>query len=194
MSVAAIILAAGSSSRLGQPKQLLRLDGETLLARMIRLAKEAGAAPVIAVVGAHCNAICKAVDFGESTVIVNGEWEKGISTSIRAGLRALEQSAPDINAALLMTCDQPRLTTGHLRTLMEAFAEKADSAIVASAYGGIQGVPAIFPRVTFPTLSKLRGDKGARALLAQPPMPVISVPFEGGEIDIDLPRDIEQFG
>jgi molybdenum cofactor cytidylyltransferase len=192
MSVAAILLAAGSSSRLGQPKQLLRLHGETLLARMLRLAYEAGAAPVSVVVGAHRFALCRAVEFGAATVVVNDEWEQGISTSIRAGLRALEQSAASIEGALVMSCDQPRLTAGHLRILIKAFAENADSAIIASAYAGIRGVPAIFPRAAFPGLRKLHGDTGARAMLAESALPVIAFPFNGGEIDIDLPDDLAQ--
>lgn len=190
MSVAAILLAAGSSSRLGQPKQLLRLNGETLLARMLRLAKEAGATPVRVVVGAHRDSLCRAVDFGGATVVVNHDWEQGISTSIRAGLQGLEESAANIDGVLIMSCDQPRLTASHLRSLIEAFTEKADSTIIASAYGGIQGVPAVFPRAAFPGLRELRGDVGARAFLTKSLCKVIALPFEGGEIDIDLPADL----
>jgi molybdenum cofactor cytidylyltransferase len=70
--------------------------------------------------------------------------------------------------------------------------EQQDDAIVASAYGDVQGIPAIFPRIAFPGLLNLRGDTGARALIANAPCAVVSVPFEGGEIDIDLPQDLEQ--
>jgi CTP:molybdopterin cytidylyltransferase MocA len=190
MSIAAIVLAGGSSRRLGQPKQLLMQGGETLIERAIRLAMEAGAAPLLAVLGAHREVICAAVEFSHAIVVVNEEWERGLATSIHAGLRALDEMDAHIAGVLVMTCDQPRLTASHLRSLMNAFAEQPEPAIVASAYGGSQGVPAVFPRLAFPGLRKLEGDKGARVLLSQPPCPVIALPFDGGDLDIDLPSDL----
>ncbi len=190
MSVAAIVLAAGASRRLGQPKQLLMLNGETLLERALRLAKDAGAVPILAVLGANRDAVCAAVRFGDALVVVNENWEHGLATSIHAGLRALDACEAEISGALVMSCDQSRLTSEHLRALADTFAAQSAPTIVASAYAGVHGSPAIFPRLVFPHLRALRGDKGARALLAEPPCPVISVPFDGGEVDIDLPEDI----
>ncbi len=190
MPVAAIVLAAGASRRLGRPKQLLELDGETLLERAIRLAAEAGAAPVIAVLGAHFENICAAIQLAPAISVFNANWEQGIAGSIHTGLRALDTAAPDASAALMMNCDQPRLTTGHLRALLESFATQPTPAMVASAYAGVHGVPAIFPRAVFAHLLALRGDQGARVLLAQPPCPLVAVAFAGGEVDIDLPADL----
>jgi len=192
MSVAAIILAGGASRRLGQPKQLLQYRGETLLERAIHLANAAGAAPVLVVLGAHFEVISAALPFKEALPIHNDKWKQGLATSIHAGLRALDVCAPHALGALLMNCDQPRLTSEHLRALIEAFTAQAAAGIVASAYAGVRGVPAVFPRSVFPQLNALRGDKGARSLLAQPPCPLIALPFEGGEVDIDLPADLEQ--
>jgi molybdenum cofactor cytidylyltransferase len=195
MPVAAIVLAAGASRRLGQPKQLLMLGGETLIARAIRLAGEAGATPVIAVLGAHHERIAAAVNL-DGTInaipVVNGDWQQGIATSIQAGLRALEDVAPQASGALILGCDQPRLTVGHLRALLDAFAAQAASAIVASAYASVAGVPAVFPRAVFAELLALRGDRGARDLLMQSPYPSVELPFPGGEVDIDLPADLAQ--
>jgi molybdenum cofactor cytidylyltransferase len=194
MSVAAIIVAAGSSSRLGQPKQLVLIDGEPLLQRAVRCAPEAGAAPVFAVLGAHRELIEKAVDFGAATVVVNDDWEEGLASSIRAGVKAVQDDAPTAEGILLMTCDQPKVSTIHLHRLIQMSYAQSDPTAIASTYGGTRGIPAIFPRQAFRELLALRGDKGARALLAQPPWPVIGVPLEGGEIDIDRPEDLTQLG
>jgi CTP:molybdopterin cytidylyltransferase MocA len=194
MPVAALVLAAGASRRLGQPKQLLIHRGETLLARAVRLAAEAGAVPVIAVLGAHYESILAAVPFNKmknTFPVVNSAWEQGIATSIHAGLAALQDGAPQASGALILGCDQPRLTGEHLRAMLEAFATQATSAIVVSTYAGIQGIPAVFPCGVFAELRQLRGDQGARALFMQPTLPVIALPFPGGEVDIDLPADLD---
>jgi molybdenum cofactor cytidylyltransferase len=195
MSVGAIILAAGASSRLGQPKQLLMHGGETMIGRAIRLANEAGTAPVIAVLGAHHEIIAQALasDGPEGAIpVMNERWPEGIATSIHAGLRALEVAASEAAGAVILGCDQPRLTAEHLRALIEAFTGQAEPAIAASAYAGTLGVPAVFPREVFAELRLLEGDRGARVLLMKPPCRLVAVDFPGGEIDIDLPADLAQ--
>jgi len=189
-SVAAIVLAAGASRRLGQPKQLLMLDGETLLARSVRLASAAGAAPVLVVIGANAELIGAAVQLDGAVVVMNHEWEQGIASSIHAGVKALDVEAPNAPGVLILACDQPRLSSEHLRGLIEAFAAQGEASIVASTYAGGLGIPAVFPRETFPHLLALSGDKGARSLLMQPPCSLIAIPFEGGEVDIDQPVDL----
>lgn len=194
MPVAAIIVAAGSSSRLGQPKQLLMMDGEPMLQRVIRFALTAGVAPVLVVLGANQDAIRSSVDFGAAMVVDNADWKEGLASSIRAGLQALEKVASSDSGVLLMGCDQPRVTAPHLRQLIETFAAQASSTVIASAYAGVQGIPAVFPREAVPDLLALRGDRGARALLGQPPWPLVSLPLDGGEIDIDRPEDLANLG
>jgi CTP:molybdopterin cytidylyltransferase MocA len=195
MQIGAIILAAGASSRLGQPKQLLVHGTETMIGRVIRLANEAGASPVIAVLGAHHERIAQAVPIDGACgaiPVINDRWEEGIATSIHAGLRALDLVAPENAGAMILGCDQPRLTADHLRALIVAFSEQVEPAIAASAYAGTVGIPAVFPREVFAELRMLRGDKGARVLLMKPQCPLVAVEFPGGEIDIDVPADLAQ--
>jgi molybdenum cofactor cytidylyltransferase len=190
MRVAAIILAAGESRRLGRPKQLLRWNGETLLNRVIRLAAEVGAEPVIAVLGAGFSAIHASIESRSVIAVHNDQWRQGMGRSIEAGMRALEVCAPDAEGVLLMGCDQPRLTADHLRGLMEAAASHGTETIAASEYAGVYGVPAVFPRQAFADLRALRGEKGARAVIERAPCPVHAVPFAGGDVDIDRPEDL----
>jgi molybdenum cofactor cytidylyltransferase len=191
-SVAAIVLAAGASRRLGQPKQLLMRGGETLLARSIRLACEAGARPVLVVLGALHERIRATVALDDVIWVVNENWEQGIASSIHAGVNALDGVGSTVSGVLILSCDQPRLTAAHLRALTESFTAQDEPSIVVSEYVGAHGIPAIFPRSAFPDLLVLSGDKGARALLAQPPCPLIALPFEGGEVDIDQPADLAE--
>ncbi len=117
--VPAIVLAAGASQRLGQPKQLLVYHGEFLIERAIRLANEAGASPVIAVLGAHYEIICASIAMNDAILAINDKWVEGIASSIHAGLRTLDAVAGGASGVLILSCDQPRLTAGHLRGLIE---------------------------------------------------------------------------
>ena len=137
--LAAIILAAGASRRLGQPKQLVRLGEETLLERAIRVAAEAGCAPVIVVLGASSAQILAQSSLAPAIIVLNSAWEEGMASSIRLGIGSL---APGTTAALLMTCDQPAVTAAHLRRL----ALEAPEEPVASAYSERRGVPGVSSR------------------------------------------------
>lgn len=192
MSIAAIILAAGGSRRLGQPKQLLICEGETLLNRAIRLAFEAGASPVLAVLGAEFEHILRSIHATKAIPVHNDQWRQGMGRSIEAGMRALSVCAQDADGVLLMGCDQPRLTVDHLRSLINTFVSRGGPAIVASLYAGVQAVPAVFPGETFAALRALRGDKGARSIIERAPVPVVQVEFARGEVDIDTPEDLAQ--
>jgi len=192
MSIAAMILAAGGSRRLGQSKQLLSYQGETLLNRAVRIASEAGATPVMVVLGAQFAAIRASIPSGSAVVVHNDRWRQGMGRSVEAGMRARAVCAPDAEGVLLMGCDQPRLTADQLRALIKAFAAHESPAIAASRYAGITGVPAVFPREAFAELRALHGDKGARSIIERAQVPVETVEFEGGEVDIDAPEDLAQ--
>jgi CTP:molybdopterin cytidylyltransferase MocA len=190
MAVAAIILAAGESRRLGRPKQLLTHGGETLLNRAIRLAAEAAASPVLAILGAQFQMIRASIQSPSAIPVHNDHWRQGMGSSIEAGMRALHVCAPDAEGVVLMGCDQPRLSADHLRSLVSAFAAGDSRVIAASSYSGVRGVPAVFPRAAFADLRALRGDMGARPVIERAPCAVALVEFAGGEVDIDLPRDL----
>jgi molybdenum cofactor cytidylyltransferase len=193
MSVPAIILAAGASRRLGHPKQLVRVGGETLLGRTIRLTREAGASPIFVVLGAHRESIEAEVDLTGVQPVMNPDWERGIASSIHAGLGAVNGVIPDAAGVLLLVCDQPRLTAGHLRKLMAAFDGAEQTSIAASVYAGVAGIPAIFPAEQFDALLGLRGDAGARHLLRNPGCRLLTFAFDGGEVDVDTPADLDAF-
>lgn len=186
----AIVLAAGASRRLGEPKQLLTIDGENLLSRAIRLAFLAGASPVFAVLGAHYDRVRKLIGSAQAIPVLNESWNEGIASSIQAGLRALDEMLPKSAGVLILACDQPKLTDLHLLNLLETFSAQPSPVIVASAYAGALGVPAAFPRLAFPHLFALAGDKGARTLLLHPPCPLVALEFAGGDVDIDSPNDL----
>lgn len=191
MSIAAILLAAGASQRLGQPKQLLSLHGETLLARTLRLAREAELNPVVVVLGAYAHDLRAEAERQGASVVVNAAWSAGISTSIGTGLQAIAETAKETQGAMMLVCDQPFLTADHLRTLVAAFLEPPEPKIVASFYAGVRGIPALFPAAAFPELAALRGDKGARNLLRAASFPVVEIPFPAGAIDIDTVDDLK---
>jgi molybdenum cofactor cytidylyltransferase len=190
MSVAAILLAAGASRRLGRPKQLLLVNGETLLARNVRIARAAGVSPVFVVLGAERNRIHAAIEVSGAIAVENPHWQSGLASSICEGVAAVEARLPMSDGVLLMNCDQPRLDTPHLSALLSAFESTGREAIAASSYAGTSGVPAVFPARFFAQLKALAGDKGARTLFAQNSDALVTVPFEGGEIDIDTPEDL----
>jgi molybdenum cofactor cytidylyltransferase len=201
-NIGAVILAAGGSSRFGKPKQLLNLRGETLVGRAVRAAAAAGCEPILVVVGENREAIKLAVDIRDSrissfsgleraarpTIVENGEWQRGVGTSIRRGL---EQLPNFIEAAVLLTCDQPYLDASIVRQLIAAFAETGKP-IVASRYADTLGIPALFHRSCFAALLALPDDSGAKSLIASRPNDIADIPFEKGAIDIDTPADFQR--
>ncbi len=183
--IAAIILAGGASKRLGEPKQLVQLDGETLLDRAVRVAREAGCVPVLVVLGAEAERVRAGCTLKGAEVLVNQSWSEGLASSIRAGLGAVgdgERSKDGVSGVLLLTCDQPAVTAGHLRSLA------ATGEVTASEYAGRRGVPAYFPTEWFGRLAELRGDVGARELVRG----TRAIELERGELDIDSPETLAE--
>lgn len=176
MRTAAVVLAAGASTRFGSPKQLARLDGETLLERAVRVAREAGCSPVVVVLGASAAQIQTECSLSDAHVVVNDDWATGMGGSIACGVRALHE----VDGCVVMTCDMPAVTSAHLQRLATS------GGLAASAYAGRRGVPAYFPAAMFDELLKLHGDAGARELLHA----AKSLELTGGELDIDTPEDL----
>jgi molybdenum cofactor cytidylyltransferase len=176
--IAAVVLAAGASRRLGSPKQLVMLGDETLLERAVRVAREAGCSPVIVVLGAEFERILANCRLGDAVPVIHDKWEEGMGSSIRLGMQACEAAA----GVVVMTCDQPAVTVEHLRSLMRG------PDVRASSYAGRQGIPAFFPARYFEELKALSGDVGARGLLRS----AESVELEGGELDVDTVEDLKR--
>ena len=221
--VAGVVLAAGSSSRLGTPKQLLRYRGETLLHRTVRLALAAGLDPVHVVLGCSAPVVGTALeDLGSRvTTVINPHWQTGMGSSLARGIASLpgagagtgpvadtdacpesvsgadaQSSAkpvsrtsahPTLGAVLVLVTDQPRVSHALLAEIAAAF-RTGGAPLVASRYaGGAVGVPALFARRYFPELTRLTGDRGARALFTRYRDDLTTVAFPEGDLDIDTP-------
>lgn len=187
-NVAAVILAAGGSSRFGRAKQLLKFRGETLVQRAVRAAGEGGCDPVIVVVGKLGDAIQRELRSTATIVVENPEWQRGLGTSIRRGLQELGDS---IDAVVILTCDQPLVDDSVIAELIAAH-DKTRKPIIASRYADTLGVPVLFDRSCFADLLALPDDSGAKTLLTSRPNDVAAVTFEQGAIDIDTPEDFER--
>lgn len=183
-----VVLAAGKSLRLGQPKQLLVLDGEPLVRRAARAAVEAGLWPVVVVVGDHADEVRGALAGLPVATVANAQYASGMASSLRRGLARLAECAPDAAGVVVLTCDQPRVTARHVEALAAA-SRQGGKPIAASSYAGALGVPALFAAAVFPELHALEGDQGARGVIGRDPARVCAVPLEGGELDVDTPED-----
>ncbi|MBC3541597.1 NTP transferase domain-containing protein [Rufibacter sediminis] len=184
-----ILLAAGSSSRLGHAKQQVYFQGQTLLQRALHAAVASQGNPVIVVLGANAEAILPQVETTPAEIVLNEAWAEGMASSIRAGLTHLQKTASACTAALFMLCDQPYVTADLLNQLIQAHGAE-DQHMVACAYEDTLGAPVLFPRKFFPALLQLQGQEGAKKLLSRFPEEVISIPFPAGAIDIDTPADV----
>jgi molybdenum cofactor cytidylyltransferase len=183
----AVVLAAGSSSRLGAPKQLLKDGHETLVHRSVRAAQEGGCAPVVVVAGESYDGVASAVADLDSLVIRNRDWADGIGSSIRVGIKQLTMR--DIEAVVFLACDQPAVDGSVVGALI-AEHEKSGCPIVASHYADTLGIPALFHRSLFSELASLPDEHGAKMLIQKNPARVAAVNFPGGVFDLDTPEDV----
>jgi molybdenum cofactor cytidylyltransferase len=181
-----IVLAAGASTRLGQPKQLVRLGGRPVLHRVVGEAVAVGGSSVTVVLGAHARELSRLLQNSPASVIVNRHWEEGMAASIRCGLAAAPASA---EAVLILLGDQVAVSAEDLRRLIAAWGGH-DTIIAASVYGGTLGVPAIFPRFCWRELAELRGDCGARAVIQRHAARLVHVPMPSASVDLDTPQDL----
>lgn len=187
--VAAVVLAAGSSSRLGRPKQLLEWEGSPLLFHLTLQAILSKAQRTMVVLGYEIGRLAQILIGLDALVIENPNWREGVSSSIR---RAVEVANSErIDGLLFMTSDQPLVTTDTLNRLLEA-CDRSGKTIAASQYDDTLGVPALFLRPHFPELLELTGDRGAQRIIARHPAQVEAVPFPGGAVDIDTAEDLRQ--
>ena len=186
--IAAVVLAAGGSARLGRPKQLVPIDGEPLVHRAARAALDAGCRPVAVVLGAESGSVGAAVADLPVLPVRNPDWADGVGSSIACGMRAAAAHRPA--GCIVLPCDQPRLTACVLAGLIERF-RRRDAQAVACAYGGTVGAPVLFAPALFDRLAGLTGDSGAKRVL-RGCAPLAVVDFPGGELDIDTEADLQR--
>src|SRR4051812_8917071 len=184
-----IILAAGASGRLGQPKQNLNYNGKTLLQRSIDEALVTGCAPVIVVLGANKEIIEPTIAGRQVDIVYNDNWQEGMSSSIRTGIMHLQTTHPKISSAVLMLCDQPFVTADLLKQLVGINSPKG---IAACAYSTAIGPPVLFDSSYFADLLLLKGNEGAKQLMLKNEAYIVTVPFAAGSIDIDTMDDFER--
>jgi CTP:molybdopterin cytidylyltransferase MocA len=182
----ALVLAAGSASRFGSPKQLVRIGGQPMLHRAVSQATEVVGHAVTVVLGAYADQLAPLLKHTSASVLINRHWEEGIASSLRAGIANLPGSCDGV---LIVLADQVSVTTFDLKRLATAWKRQPEW-LIAATYDGHVGVPAIFPRTTFSAFSDLRGDTGARAILSRHVDRCLRVPMPNAAIDIDRPEDL----
>ncbi|HEX8492226.1 MAG TPA: nucleotidyltransferase family protein [Pyrinomonadaceae bacterium] len=191
VGVGAVILAAGSSSRMGSPKQTLQFKGESLLRRAAQAAISAGCYPVIVVTGAHSDLSRRELEGLDVREVLNTSWETGMASSVRAGIEGLISTDRDADAAVLLLCDQPHVTANVINGLVAAY-RSTGSPLIASTYGGTFGVPALFSRALFAELTRLKGMSGAKEIIRRHTQEAHFLPFPCGEVDVDTPDDFSR--
>jgi molybdenum cofactor cytidylyltransferase len=191
MRLAAVVLAAGGSTRFGKPKQFALFQGETFIARMVTAAIEAGCARVVVVTGEDSTQVSLELSGLAVSIAMNPNWQSGLGSSIAVGIRHAMDLTPDLEAVVLLTCDQPFVTVAVLAQLIQ-LRLTSGKPIIASAYAETIGIPALFDRSCFPDLLRLKGDSGAKGIILTRPQDVASFDFPAGEIDIDTAADYEK--
>jgi molybdenum cofactor cytidylyltransferase len=184
-----ILVAAGASRRMGKPKQGLLFNGKTL----VRIASETALGTgcrLIVVTGASAGLVEKNLDGLDLRLVYNPEWESGMASSIRTGIEQLQDLPGEWRGAMMILCDQPFITSGHLLELIRTKEENA-ALIVASEYNGTLGSPVLFDATLFGELLLLSGDSGGKSILKKYAEDVFSVPFPEGAYDVDTEKDYE---
>ena len=177
----AVVLAAGESRRLGEPKQLVRWRDSTLIVHAVRAAQAVCGPNVVVVTGAHREKIERELEPLAVTTTFNPRWADGLATSLRAGIEALPSAC---EAALLLTCDQPLVTGAALDSLVDRWRTHPERA-VASSYSDTVGVPAVLPARLFGALGAITGDRGARVVLRAEGERLEVVPVAEAALDVD---------
>jgi molybdenum cofactor cytidylyltransferase len=186
--VAGVVLAAGRSTRMGQNKLLLEIDGEPLLARAVRCASDAGLDPVVVVVGHEADRVTQSLASRSCTVVLNPAYEAGPYTSLAAGFRAV---GDDVDAAVVVLPDMPLVTAGMIVALRERY-RASGAGIVVSDYDGVEAPPTLYDRALFEELRAAERGCGRR-IVARHREQVVSVAWPADALtDLDRPEDIDR--
>jgi molybdenum cofactor cytidylyltransferase len=188
MRTAGVVLAAGASVRMGTPKQLLPLDGGTLLGTVLAAARGARLDEVVLVLGAEAERILAAVDTRGVRVVVAAEHAEGMGASLRTGVAAL---GPQVERVAILLGDQPRVGAALVDAVLARHLESGLPAAAVSAAGLVQP-PVVADRRLWPQLLAARGDRGLRDVLRAAPGSVATLSVGGTAVDIDTPDDYQR--
>jgi molybdenum cofactor cytidylyltransferase len=189
-NISLIFLAAGESSRLGTPKQLLMYKDKTLMQHTIDKTLSLGMDTFI-VLGAYGDEILKQLNTFDARIVVNEQWDEGLASSIRKGLEHALTSNPETEAVILVLCDQPFLSAEILQQIIGKYHDTG-LPIIHCQYGEASGPPTLFHRSMFPYLMELKGSQGAKKVVDKFPDQVALIDFPQGALDIDTPEDYQQ--
>jgi CTP:molybdopterin cytidylyltransferase MocA/alpha-beta hydrolase superfamily lysophospholipase len=189
--IAAVILAAGGSTRFGSPKQLAEFRGENMVRRAVRSARDAGIKQTIVVAGDQAHAIEQHTSgIDGARVVVNENWKNGQASSLRRGIETAISLRAD--AVLIMLADQPLVDAGCIRKLINGFDDGHQ--VIASEHSGTIGAPAIFSAKYFGDLLLLTGDEGAGKWLRANRDKVATIEVPEAATDVDTPADLPKHG
>lgn len=186
---AIIILAAGASSRLGRPKQLLSFQHQTLISRLVAEAKKV-TQTVVVVTGAAHRQIKEELQGVGVAVVENKDWAQGMGSSIKAGMHEIKSLEGNVQAVILAVCDQPFVSAALFLQIHELH-KSSGKKIVACSYADSVGTPVLFEQPFFDALLQLEGSAGAKKLVQQHAGDVALLPFPQGAIDIDTQADYD---
>ena len=185
-----VLLAAGASRRLGEPKQLVRLDGETLIRHSAQKLIEIGAVEIVVVTGYESDNCLKELSDMPVRVVFNADWKDGMGSSLAAGVNHLSVPAAGV---LVLLCDQWKVSRSDLRSLVDHWLTDI-SQVICAQWGSQRGIefgpPVIFPKSLFSELQKLNGDRGARPIIEKNRSGVTFVTTENAAFDLDKPADL----
>lgn len=191
--IAAIVLAAGGSVRMGRPKQLLTFQGRTLVRCAVEAVRDAGCDPVLTVVGSSAPAMIAELAGSVTQWILNDSWKNGIGTSIRAGVAELLRRRRPPDAAVIHLCDQPLVDSRAIAGLIEAHA-RSRLPVCVSTYLDTMGPPIVVSAALFDELVHLPDNQGAKAIWTAHPEWVSRFPCPAAATDLDTPADVERLG
>lgn len=191
--IGGILLAAGGSTRMGRPKQLIEFEGTTLIRRAATNLANSACEVSVVVLGSDADACGPELSGININIAFNPKWASGMGSSLKTGLRRLIEIESEISAVVVTLCDQPYITAEIIDHLMTEFC-RIRPLIVASEYNNISGVPALFSREMFDEIYKLDGDEGARQLIRSAGGRVLRIAQPGAAYDIDSPHDLMSVG
>lgn len=183
-----LLLAAGSSSRMGEPKMLLPFRGGTLLQHIVNEINGLPDAQLIVVTGCYHELLVNILQPQQVPLIYNDQWSEGMGSSIKSGMEYIQQRYPEASRVLLLVVDQPYISTGLLQQMQDEM-ERSKQKIIACTYAGTIGTPVLFDKTYFSKLLLMKGDKGAKQLVLQSVTDLQTIDFPQGAIDIDRPED-----